>query len=1218
MSVSVGKRIFLYRVSDGELIRQMKGHKSQVYSLSYSCDGEIMASGGSDKCTILWTKEGKGFLKFSHDTSVQVVAFNPVRISLVSCACNDFGFWSPDNQSVKKYRVDSKILSAAWRSDGEVLAIGHLSGEIRLACESGVIRRTIAGSAPAWALTWGWRSYDGMADETLVAGTWDAKISFYDRAGLLLREQDTNGFSAALSMYSRDLFLISTTGDGLSIMNGKGKILSKVAIECDWAWCARGFKSENSSTIAYVGNNGNLVLTKLSHEYFVCERNGLIAYTESGTTIIVHDQNSGTSTVVECETCVLGLAITRNILAISLKGKITVLSLRPCDETKDVTFNRIYDIEVHSSPVIHLVGDQVVVAYANHLCLYCRSGDKFREWSLLSNISCLSVASTKSEDSKFLIGCVDGQIMKMGIHDISPTETVKLEIGIKSIVASTLGNLIGIVDWANNLQVYNQAETSFNLQQKGLISSVLFHNKVEDLFCYCNNRKLIVHDGNVESTVPDADECRVITFHGSQIAILSQGAISILNVDFDSIVKQKILSSEFESALSISQLGVSDPVWKELATCSLIGLNLNVALSAYSHLGDTTNINMVNRLQMDSKVSNEMMTQEEMVQVVTAEMDILEGNYEKAGETFVSIGRSNRAIELFVEKKMFRDANKLSSQQGTTQIKYVLLKEAEWEEERGNFSQASDLYMRSEAFAKSVDAATRIGGDKGLSKVYHIASALSSSEQEALNQCCDYLALESQAENQLREILIKMQDYSRLMAFYIKTKSWLDVSKLREEQSCDFDKELLLPYAQWLAANGNIVKALEVNREAGYSERNTSLLNFLIKNAIAQECFLEVSKLYWVAAKENVSIGLAKVSSLFFCHSCASMPKLDLLTTLQTGKASEVMQTKTSEETKRLAIMYRIYSSIIDFSLGIFSTLSPKTALLSCAYLLNALSCGHANHGIDMPRLLFIFAELGRSHECFQSTRAAYDLIACDFHEDLCEELKEKLSDEMMMIEVSKLLFQKINSKSYSNRHKISLVVKTLPMEDCEDLLTVCFRCGASQSLLRPDGDYCSCCNAVIIRCMITFHGLPLIEFVPHASLSAKKALDTITRFSTAYPEKLFHDTINLALITEMNVYHPVEVGSEILESFDRSDVYIVKDSKGDTKYYKNMIENVGIAKCPSCFCFFHEQEFEFHCLKEGGCPICDTPVTENVSSDFLYFVHCQMIMHISFVLISS
>jgi len=104
---------------------------------------------------------------------------------------------------------------------------------------------------------------------------------------------------------------------------------------------------------------------------------------------------------------------------------------------------------------------------------------------------------------------------------------------------------------------------------------------------------------------------------------------------------------------------------------------------------------------------------------------------------------------------------------------------------------------------------------------------------------------------------------------------------------------------------------------------------------------------------------------------------------------------------RHLAIIFRIYSRIIDFSLGIFSTLSPSTALLSCAYLLNDLSCGDIPGGIDMPRLLLIFSELGRSHKCFQSTRAAYDLLACDFDDLLHEEQKEKLSDEMMTIEVS-------------------------------------------------------------------------------------------------------------------------------------------------------------------------------------------------------------------------
>ena len=172
-------------------------------------------------------------------------------------------------------------------------------------------------------------------------------------------------------------------------------------------------------------------------------------------------------------------------------------------------------------------------------------------------------------------------------------------------------------------------------------------------------------------------------------------------------------------------------------------------------------------------------------------------------------------------------------------------------------------------------------------------------------------------------------------------------------------------------------------------------------------------------------------------------------------------------------------------------------------------------------------------------------------------------------------------------------------MEDSKDFLAICVRCGSSQSLLHPSGNCCSCCHAVIIRCMITFHALPLIEFVPHASLKYEEALGIITKSSSLrQTENIFRDAIHSALSKETNPYHPVEVCREILESFDRSDVYVVKDSKGGTHYYKNMIHNVGIANCPFCCCVFHEQEFEYHCLKERGCPMCTVPVTENVSTD--------------------
>ena len=873
LSVGVGRRIFLFQVSDGELIRQLKGHKDQIYSISYSHDGEILASAGSDKCTILWTKEGKGILKFVHDTSVQVVAFHPIRTLLVSCSSNDYGFWSPDNQSVKKYRVDSKILCVAWRSDGKFLAIGFLSGDINVVCERGVIHRSITRSAPVWALTWGYFSCDGIRDEMLIAGSWDAKISFYDKEGSFLREQETNGYSTSLSMYSRseDLFLVSTTGDGLYIINDRGKVVSNLAMECDWAWCARGIGSDGQSIVAYVGNDEILAMLNLSHEYVVCERDGIIAHTQSGTRIVVHDERNKSSETVECETCILSFAINRSILAILLKDNITLFSLKSCHHSATLTFKQMYSIEMDSSlcGAFHVVGNQVLAACKNRLSLYCTNGNKIRDWTLPSKITCLCAASQALEDCNILIGCVCGHVMSIDIDNTLAIEILKLQLGIKSIVASNFGQFLGIIDRANHLQVYNQSDSMFTQQKKGLAASIRFHREVESLYCYRSNGNLVIRDGNTEAAVSAFDGAKVITFDGSKITSLYKGEILFISVNFDDIVKGKIQLSAFESALAISQLGTSDPVWRDLAYQSLIGLNLDVAIRAYTHLEEGGKVAMLERLKIEIEDINGKLDKDQIVHLIKAEMDILEGNYKNAGETFISIGYTDRAIGSFVEGGMFNEAIKLASQ-SVEQTKFVLEKEAEWEEERGNFLRAADLYMESEAFVRSIDAASRIEGDEGVSKICHIANSLPLSERGALNRCCDYLAHKPQAEEQLRMLLVKMEDYSRLMALYVKTRSWLEVSKLREEHNDKLDKRLLLPYTQWLAANGNLVEALDINREAGCNSRNTLLLTFLIKDAIAQESYRQVSNLYWTASKERSWIGSKEVSfhvatTLNFC-----------------------------------------------------------------------------------------------------------------------------------------------------------------------------------------------------------------------------------------------------------------------------------------------------------------------------------------------------------------
>ena len=44
----------------------------------------------------------------------------------------DFGLWTPDQKQVTKEKVPSRIVSAAWSSDGTMLGLGMLNGQISI------------------------------------------------------------------------------------------------------------------------------------------------------------------------------------------------------------------------------------------------------------------------------------------------------------------------------------------------------------------------------------------------------------------------------------------------------------------------------------------------------------------------------------------------------------------------------------------------------------------------------------------------------------------------------------------------------------------------------------------------------------------------------------------------------------------------------------------------------------------------------------------------------------------------------------------------------------------------------------------------------------------------------------------------------------------------------------------------------------------------------
>ena len=343
---------------------------------------------------------------------------------------------------------------------------------------------------------------------------------------------------------------------------------------------------------------------------------------------------------------------------------------------------------------------------------------------------------------------------------------------------------------------------------------------------------------------------------------------------------------------------------------------------------------------------------------------------------------------MFVLMGMFLDAQLAVSNKDKETMLMVRIKEAEWEEGMKRWQNASELYLRSENFSKAVDcveAAAEIelaeDSERWLTdQIYNIAKFAPVEEKDALNRCCDFLSQRPGNEARLKELLKKIGDYSKLIAFYIKNQAWLDVSKLCKEEEGNFDKTLLLPYANWLAGQGNIVEALQINREAGEEERNFKLLSFLIKDSIAQECYDKVSELYFLVATILFEIEPDRKEIFLFAgfDNTASMSACDM---------------------KHTSVLYHVYDQIIDHASGLFFTTIPNNILQGCVFLINNIKDWKAPAGISMTKLMLIFCRLARDLGGFFSTRVGYDVLSTKL--SISGQEKEILADDIMTIEVS-------------------------------------------------------------------------------------------------------------------------------------------------------------------------------------------------------------------------
>lgn len=200
---AIGLRVLVFSTEDGELLHSLKGHKDAVYCVAYARNGKRFASGGADHTIIIWTSKGEGLLKYNHNESIQSLAYNPVTQQLASATEVDFGLWSPEQKSVSKHRVASKVLCQAWTSDGHYLALGQLNGNINIRDKSGHEKIVLERSEPVWALAWRYGP-DHRSPDVLTVGCWDGSLSFYQLSGTQIGEVEDLGFNPCSVSYLKN------------------------------------------------------------------------------------------------------------------------------------------------------------------------------------------------------------------------------------------------------------------------------------------------------------------------------------------------------------------------------------------------------------------------------------------------------------------------------------------------------------------------------------------------------------------------------------------------------------------------------------------------------------------------------------------------------------------------------------------------------------------------------------------------------------------------------------------------------------------------------------------------------------------------------------------------------------------------------------------------------------------------------------------------------
>jgi WD40 repeat protein len=203
---STDKTVKLWNVADRTLIATLTGHENSVFAVAFSPDGTTLATGSRDETIKLWSIADHT-LKTTltdHDNSVFAVAFSPDGTTLASGSSDKtVKLWDlPGNTLITLARHKDDVYSVAFSPDGATLATASIDKTVKLWSVAGHTLITTLTGYKNWVLAVAF-SPDGT---TLATGSGENTVKLWNTT--------SNALIATLTGHSDDVYALAYSPDG--------------------------------------------------------------------------------------------------------------------------------------------------------------------------------------------------------------------------------------------------------------------------------------------------------------------------------------------------------------------------------------------------------------------------------------------------------------------------------------------------------------------------------------------------------------------------------------------------------------------------------------------------------------------------------------------------------------------------------------------------------------------------------------------------------------------------------------------------------------------------------------------------------------------------------------------------------------------------------------------------------------------------------------------